>query len=193
MTRRAAPAGAGPPRPRRALGEHPVELAHVPERERAQERPQRRGRSDPAAQQTARAARTEHAHSHRCSRRRAPSRRSSSSPSARSRPWPLRPQQHEPVDQTFDPQPLRERRHQRDPGIRDDPLVIKNDPHPVQSDRPVIMHQQGDLLCRAPAAHTAWKNPAQEVILASPPDRTHPPPRWIKAEYACFRVQPRSR
>src|SRR6266496_421094 len=95
---------------------------------------------------------------------------------------PPRAQQHEPLNQTLEPQPLRERRRQRDPGVRHDPLIVKNDPHLVQSDRPIIMHHQGDLLCRAPAVHTAWKSPAQEVILASAPDRPHPPPRWIQAQ-----------
>jgi hypothetical protein len=73
--------------------------------------------------------------------------------------------------------------------VGDHPLIIERDPHLVQSDRPVIMHQQGDLLCRAPAARTAWKRPAQEVILASTPDGTHPPPRWIQAE----KLRPRLR
>ena len=50
-----ARSGAGLPGARERLGEQSVELAHVAERERAQKRPQRRGRRDPAAQQPARA------------------------------------------------------------------------------------------------------------------------------------------
>jgi hypothetical protein len=39
--------GARGPRPRKAVSEHPVELAHMPERKRAQEPAKRRGRRHP--------------------------------------------------------------------------------------------------------------------------------------------------
>ncbi|MDQ3092317.1 MAG: hypothetical protein M3R46_11820, partial [Actinomycetota bacterium] len=56
-----AGAGARLPSPLQRLPEQLVELAHVPERERAQKRPQRRRRRDPATQQPARPARAQHA------------------------------------------------------------------------------------------------------------------------------------
>jgi hypothetical protein len=36
----------------------------------------------------------------------------------------------------------------------------------VQSDRPVILHHEGDLLSQAPAAAISRKSPAQDVILS---------------------------
>ena len=59
----AAPRPGRRPPARRARAPRPssaVELADMPERERAQKRPQRRGRRHPAAQQPARAARAQH-------------------------------------------------------------------------------------------------------------------------------------
>jgi hypothetical protein len=46
-----ARSGAGLPGTLERLAEQRVELAHVPERERTQERPQHRRRRDPATQQ----------------------------------------------------------------------------------------------------------------------------------------------
>jgi hypothetical protein len=74
-----------------------------------------------------------------------------SAPSS-SRARPIAPQPHQPTRERLDPQPLRERRDQHHPRVTDDPLVVEFDPHAVQSDRPVIMHHQGDLLSQAPAA-----------------------------------------
>jgi len=59
--------------------------------------------------------------------------------------------------QRLDTEALRDCRDQRDPGVRDDPLVIERDPHTIQSDRPVILHHEGDLLTRAPTARTVVK------------------------------------
>jgi hypothetical protein len=52
--------GARPPCAREALAEHAVELAHVPEGKRAQERAERRGRGHPAAQKPPRAPCAQH-------------------------------------------------------------------------------------------------------------------------------------
>jgi hypothetical protein len=56
------------------------------------------------------------------------------------------------IDERLDPQPLRERRRQDDPGVRDRPLIVKADRDAVQSDRPVNMHHEGDLLSQAATA-----------------------------------------
>ena len=52
--------GARPPRTHQRLPEQRIELAHVPERERAQERPQRRGRRHPTTKQPPHPARAQH-------------------------------------------------------------------------------------------------------------------------------------
>jgi hypothetical protein len=56
------------------------------------------------------------------------------------------PQAHEALRESFDPQPPGERCDEHDPGIGNHPLVIKDDLHNVQSDQPVIVHHEGDLL-----------------------------------------------
>ena len=178
-----AGAGAGLPRPLERLAEQRVELAHVPERERAQERPQRRRRRQPAAQQPAACARR--------AARRVSSMLSAPSTIANSSAITLRPalaapgrsrrsRTRLPASASI-PSRSRERRDQHHPGVRDDPLVVETDPHAVQSDRLVILHHEGDLLSQAPAAAISRKSPAQEVILRSGPDGTGLPPRWIGA------------
>ena len=145
--------GAGLPGPLERPAEQRVELAHVPERERPQERPQRRRRRQPAAQQPPRAARPQHiavvdavgAQHHREQQRHHLAARVG-------RARPIAPQPHQPTRERLDPQPRRERRDQRDPRVRDDPLIVELDPHAVQSDRLVILHHEGDLLSQAPAA-----------------------------------------
>ena len=142
-----AGAGARPPGARQRLGEQPVELAHVAEGERAQERAQRRGCRQPAAQQPAGAARPQKltvidrvgAQEHRVDQRHHLAARVR-------RPRPVARQAHEPPHKPLDPQPSGERRHQRNPGVRDDPLVVEADLDAVESDQPVIVHHQGDLL-----------------------------------------------
>jgi len=43
--------------------------------------------------------------------------------------WPVGSQAHHPLRERFDPQPLRERRDEHNPGVRDRPLIIESDPH----------------------------------------------------------------
>ena len=84
-------------------------------------------------------------------------------------------QDHALLDERLDPQSLRERRRQDDPGVRDRPLIVKTDRDAVQSDRPVNMHHEGDLLSQAATAAIGRFSHAQEVILRSRPDgTTHP-------------------
>jgi len=128
------------------VGQDAVELADVPERERPQERPERRRRRDrvpedlttsPRAQQVAviDAVRAE------CHRR-------DERHDLRARVRRARPvtEVDAAVNQRLDPQTPRERGRQHDPGVGDRPLIIELNPDGVQSDRPVSMHHEGDLL-----------------------------------------------
>ena len=64
----------------------------------------------------------------------------------------------------------------------DRPLIVKTDRHTIQSDRPVNMHHEGDLLSQAATAAIGRFSPAQEVILRSPPDGTRRARRWIEVK-----------
>ena len=131
ITSRPSPGPApGLPRPLKRPAEQRVELAHVPERERAQERPQRRRRRDPAAQQPAGAARRAARRSHRCCRR--------PSTIANTTAITLRPALAAPgrsrrsrtrlPRQRLDPEPPSERRDQHHPAVTDDALVVESAP-----------------------------------------------------------------
>jgi len=148
------------PRAGKGFTEYLVELADMPESERPQERSQRGGRRHPATQKPARAARTQYlavidavrAQRHRIDQRH--------HLPARVRPTrPTRPQAHTTPDQTLKAQPLGECRDQRDPSVRDDPIVVKPHQHAVQSDRPVIVHHQGDLLTPGPGCGYSLQKP----------------------------------
>ena len=146
----------------------------MPERERAQERPQRRGRRHPAAQQPPRparpqqlavidAVRAEHHREHQ---------RHHLAPRVRgTRPIPAQP--HQPPGQSLDPQPLGERRDQHHTRVRDRPLIIELDLQAVHSDRLVIMHHEGDLLTAGPGCPY---QPLKTLLRRSFffPDRTEP-------------------
>ena len=132
------PAGAGLPGALDRPAEQRVELAHVPERERAQKRPQRRWRRQPATRQPPRAARPQHVGVVDAVGARAPSQTAA--------PSPCGPRSQRPADRAAAapagrasasiPSRCHQRRDQRDPRIRDDPLIVETDPHAVQSDRP---------------------------------------------------------
>ena len=173
----------GPPRARDRLGQQPVELADMPERERAQEGPQGGGRRQPAAQQPPCATGSEQlavidrvgTQQHR------EDQRHHLAPRVR-RPRPLAPQPHQPPSQTLDPQPLRKRGDQRNPRVRNNPLIVKDDLQAVQSDRLVIMHHLGDLLTQAPdCAHSRAKGLLRRSFKFHPrTERVHYI-RWIQA------------
>jgi hypothetical protein len=96
----------------------------------------------------------------------------------RARPTATQP--HQLRRQRLDPKPRGDRRDRHHAGVTDRPLVIELDSHPVQSDRLVILHHEGDLLTQAPAAPYSRKMPAREVILRYAPDGTDLPNRWIR-------------
>jgi hypothetical protein len=77
----------------------------------------------------------------------------------------------------------RERRGEHDPGVRDEPLVIKRDVHAVQSDGPAIsLNQQGGLLTPGRGCAHSRKSPTQKVDLAATSDGSRPPARRIQAQ-----------
>jgi hypothetical protein len=177
-------AGAGTRRPGalERFGEHAIELAHVPKRKRAQKRPQRRRGRDPMAEQPAGPPRAQDvavvdrvgAQQHRRDQRHRLR--------ARVRGPDPRPEAHEAINQRLDPQPRRQHRGQRNPGVGDRPPVIEGHLHSIQSDRPVILHHESDLLTQDAAARHDRFSPAQEVISLPRPDRPTQPKRWIEAK-----------
>jgi hypothetical protein len=155
-------AGTGPglPRARQRLGQQLVQLAHVPEREGAQERPERRRRRDPASEQPASTPGPEHvdvidavcAEHHRedqCHHLAARVR------GAR----PIAPQPHQPPRERLDSQALGKRGDQHHAGVRDDPLIVELNPQAVQSDGRVMVHHEGDLLTAGPGCPTQPQKP----------------------------------
>jgi hypothetical protein len=104
------------PRPLKRHSQQSVQLTHVPERERPQKRPKRRGRRQPAPEQPPGAPGPEHvgvvdavgAQHHRNDKRYHLAPRAG-------RPGPIAAQSHQIPRQRLDPQPLGQRRDQRDP------------------------------------------------------------------------------
>lgn len=138
---------AGLPRACQRDARHAVKLAHVPERKRPQKRAQRRRRRDPAAQPPTRTTGPQHLaviDAVRPERHRIDQRHDLAPGVVRARP--IRAQAHEALRESLDSQPLRERCDEHDPRVCDRSVVIKGDLHSVQSDRPVIVHHEGDLL-----------------------------------------------
>ena len=183
-----------PPRAADDSAEHPVELAHMPERERAQERPQRRGRHHPMLQHTPRAARSAAhrvvdrvgADQHRVDRASTPS----------GRPGRARPPAEidRLIDHLLDPEPAAKRRRQHEPGVRDRTLVVERDPQPVHTRPPPsprllpVVTIRMTSRAQNPRLPTQPALPAQEVIFRSRPDNARPAKRWIEAQF--FRRDP---
>ena len=165
---RLAGAGARLPRSAKRLVEHAIELADMPEGERAQERAERRRGHRPVPQNRLGAPGAQHvaaidairAQQHRVNQREhlAP------------RPRRARPatQLDRPIDERLDPQPPPHRHRKHDPGVDDHPLVIEYD---IRSIRQTV-HHVDDLLLQAAVAPNDRFLPAQEVISPPNPDRT---------------------
>jgi len=66
---------------------------------------------------------------------------------------------HAIVDEILDSEPLSERRGEHDPGVRNDPLIVKGHLYAVQSDRPAIINHQGDLLTPGPDCRYSREKP----------------------------------
>jgi hypothetical protein len=164
------------------FGEDAVELADVPERERAQKRPERRRRRHALSEHVPGATGAQHVavvDAVRAERHRRNQRHDLHAGVGCPRTVP---EAHRLVNKRRDPQALGKRRAQHAPGVRDGALVVEGDLHAVQSDRPVIVHHEGDLLSPGRDCPHSRNLPAQEVILHSPPDGTPATQRWIEAK-----------
>ncbi|HEV7806120.1 MAG TPA: hypothetical protein VGO80_09890 [Solirubrobacteraceae bacterium] len=156
-------AGAGLPGALDRPAQQRIELTDVPERKRAQERPQRRRRRNPATEQPARAPCPQHAgvinavgaQDHRVDERH------HLAPRIR-RARPVATQPHQIARQRLDPQPQRKRRDHHDPGVADNPLVVELDLYAIRSDRLVILHHEGDLLPLGPGCRYSLEKPCTE-------------------------------
>ena len=149
------PAGAWPgarlPGPLERTAQQRVELPDVPERERAQERPQCRGRRHPAAQQPPRPTRPQQLaviDAVRAQHHRKQQRHHLAARVRGARPIPAQP--HQPPGQSLDPEPLGERRHQHHTRVRDSPFIVELDRQAVHGNRLFFVHHLGDLLTPGP-------------------------------------------
>ena len=123
----------------------------MPERERAQKRPQRRRRRQPAAQQPPRAPGAQHvavvdavgAQHHRKQQRH------HLAPGVR-RARPIAPQPHQPPASASIPSRCASVATSATPASETTRSIVETDPQTVQSDRLVILHHEGDLLTAGP-------------------------------------------
>ena len=166
-----ARAGAGRPRPRQRLSQHPVELTDVPERKRPEERAQRRRRRDLMAEDRAGPPGAQHVaviDAVRAERHRRDQRHDLAARMRRARPLT---EVDRPVHQRLDPQPRRQHGGQHHARVRDRPLIVKDDHRRV-------VHHAGDLLRRAATAAICRY---QARLGRSPCLRTRTK-RWIEAK-----------
>ena len=151
--------GAGRPRTLKRLAKDSVELADMAERKGAQERAQRRRRDDVVAEHLPGPAGSKQIAVIDAVRAQRHRRDQGHHLGARiGRPRAVT-EIDAVLDERLDPKPLSERRGQHDPRIRHHPLVIEHRLHTVQSDRPVNMHHEGDLLRGPRLPSTAVKKP----------------------------------
>jgi hypothetical protein len=127
----------------------------MPERETAQERPERRRREHAVAHHAIRLADPQHITV--VDRVRAEQHRVHQREHFRTRPRPRRAigERDRLIDETLDTEPITERRCEHHPGIGDGPLVVEDGFQPVQPTSAAtrrIRHHQGDLLSAGPAA-----------------------------------------
>jgi hypothetical protein len=84
-----------------------------------------------------------------------------------------------PVDERLDSEPRGERRREHDPGIHDQPLVVEAEADPIGRDNQrSIVHDVGDLLTRAAAAHFSRR----KTLLRKSFQSSHRMDRWIQAK-----------
>jgi hypothetical protein len=155
---------AGPPGACQRLAQQPVQLAHVPERTRAQERAQRRRGRDPVTQKPARPPGPEHAaviDAVRAPKHRVENRHHLAPDVDGARPVPTQPDQL--LRERLDTKSSGERCDHHQPGVRHDPLIVENDMHAVQSDRLVIVGVEGEPRCRACARSSARPRPPNQT------------------------------
>ena len=163
-----ARAGTSDPRAPQALCQHPVKLADMPERERAQERPKRRGCRDAMPEHRAGLSRAQHVtvldaispERHRRDQ-------AHYLPSSVRCPRPLA-KINRLLDQRLDSQPIGEHRRQDHPSVSHNTLIIKRDHQSVRR----TVHHAGDLLRRT---RSRWHGPSCLLRRsAKPQPRTDP-------------------
>jgi pimeloyl-ACP methyl ester carboxylesterase len=174
-----ARARAGPPRALDRRGQDAVELADMPERERAQERAQRRGRHHAMPDDVGGAARPQHVavvDAIGAQRHRRHQRHHLGALVARAGPIA---QIDGIVDDRLKPKPPGKRGDQRRAGMRDRALIIEADLDAVRSGRPVMLHQEGDLL-RGPRVPSHPEKALLRRSFFARTGQTKPPQRWIE-------------
>ena len=159
------------------LGQHPVELADMPERERPQERPKRRRRRHRMPEHRPRLSRAQHVavidaispeHHRRDQRHDLAARVRRPAPAA---------EIDRLIDQSLDPQPLSKHRGQQHPSIRDRPPVIEDHPRRVRQ----TLHHAGDLLLQARRRPTRQLSACSGGHLNLSLGRLPIEQRWIQA------------
>jgi hypothetical protein len=138
-------AGAGCPRALKTVGEHPVQLADMPERERPQERPQRRRRRHPVPEHSASLPRTQHAAVLDAVRPQTHRREQAHHLAPRIRRTRMLAKIDRLINQRLQTQPPRQQRQQHHARVRDHPLIVEHDPRCVRQ----TVHHAGDLLVQA--------------------------------------------
>jgi hypothetical protein len=157
-------AGACSPRAGERVAQDAVKLADMPEREGTQERPERRWRRNCVAEDLTGSAGAQQiavVDAVRAQRHRRDQRHHLRARIRRARPVA---EVDCLINECLDPEPISKRRDQHDPRVGDRSLIVELDPNAVQSDRPVSMHHEGDLLLQPPDAGYVRKSAAEEVF-----------------------------
>ncbi len=171
---------ASPPRPPERDIQDAVELTDVPEGERAQERPERRGCHHPVPEDQTGRTGPQHVHlidavrpgDHPVHQRHDLAARQRRARSARVKP-------HRLVHRLLDPEPLGEGRRDQQPGVADQPLIVELDPHRIETRRPgrnvrCSVHHMGDLLTGPQPPHTTATKALLRRTLRLRPGRNQP-------------------
>jgi hypothetical protein len=162
--------------------QQPLQLAHMPEAERAQEDAERRGRQHALPKQHLPTPGPQHvaivdrigAKRHRLHER--------ADLAPRPRSTGTSAQLDRLLDQPLQAQPLDQGARHHHPSVGNQALVVELDHHRVGAHgHPRIVHHASDPLTQAAAALYSRSLPAQEVTLASAPDGPGPATQWIEA------------
>ena len=169
--------GARSPRASDALVKHAVKLADMPERERAQERPQRRRRRDHMAEHRAGLSRAQHVAVLDAVRPERHRREEAHHLTPGIRRARAITEIDRVIDELLDTEAPRQQRRQHHTSVSDRPLIIENDNGSVRQ----IMHHAGDLLVQARRRRNRQLSACSGGHFNSTTGQTHRPQRWIKA------------
>ena len=160
-----------------ALIEHAVKLTDMPERERAQKRPERRGRRDPMTKHSGGLARAQHVAVLDAIRSQRHRRDQAHHLASRIRRAATIAQSHRLVHEPLEPKPTGKDRRKHHASVRDYSLVIED------HDRRVV-HHEGDLLSRAATAAIC----RYQALLGRSLHPRARMERWIEAKSGSLRV-----